>query len=111
MKFILTILGGVFGLMGFAVTWKDVVASDRPWHVIGEIWFAWAPTSLQVSEAIISRYIDPCGLLISLDCQPFLWHPVISTLLGFYAAPTFLVIGFGLILLSRWLRLRKRKGA
>ena len=110
MKFILTILGGVFGLMGLAVTWKDVVASDRPWHVIGEIWFAWAPTSLQVSEAIISRYIDPCGLLISLDCQPFLWHPVISTLLGFYAAPTFLIVGFGLILLSRWLRLRKRKG-
>ena len=85
------------------------MASDRPWHVIGEIWFQWAPTSLQVSESIISRYIDPCGLVVALDCAPFLWHPVISTALQWYAAPVFLLLGFVLMVLGRWLGKRKKK--
>ena len=29
---------------------------------IGEFWFALSPTSLQISEAVVSRYFDPCSL-------------------------------------------------
>ncbi|MGC6485851.1 MAG: hypothetical protein ACON4P_09300 [Candidatus Puniceispirillales bacterium] len=111
MKTLLTMLGIIFGLLGLAATWKDVVADDRPWHLIGEVWFDWAPTSLQVTEAIVSRYIDPCGLLISLNCAPFIWHPGVSTVLSWYAAPTFILTGFGLVVLGRWLGLRKKKKA
>ena len=39
------------------------MASDRPRHVIGEVWFEWAPTSLQVSESIVSRYVDPLRIV------------------------------------------------
>jgi hypothetical protein len=50
----------------------------------------WHPGSLQVTEAIISRYIDPCGLLVALNCTPFLWHPLIATLLSWPAG----LVGF-----------------
>ena len=49
-------------------------------------------TTLQASESIISRYIDPCGVITALDCTPFLWHPIISTILGWPAA--LVMIGF-----------------
>ena len=111
MKYVLTIIGIIFGCLGLAATWKDVMAPDRSWHVVGEVWFEWAPTSLQITETVISRYIDPCGLLVSLDCEPFLWHPVISVLLGWYAAPVFILLGLGFALSGRWLGLRKKKKA
>jgi len=101
MRTIATLLGYVFFALSLLATFMDVMAGDRPWHVIGEVWFQWAPTSLQVSESIISRYIDPCGLFVSLDCAPFLWHPVISTALQWYAAPVFLLLGFGLLVYGR----------
>ena len=111
MRYIATLFGIIIFALGLAASYKDVMASDRPWHVIGEVWFEWAPTSLQVSESIISRYVDPCGLFISLDCGPFLWHPVISTALQWYAAPVFLLLGFILMVLGRWLGKRKGKKA
>ena len=111
MRYIATLFGIIIFALGLAASYKDVMASDRPWHVIGEVWFEWAPTSLQVSESIISRYVDPCGLFISLDCAPFLWHPVISTALQWYAAPVFLLLGFILMVLGRWLGKRKGKKA
>ena len=111
MKYIATLFGIILFALGLATSYKDVMASDRSWHVIGEVWFEWAPTSLQVSESIISRYIDPCGLFISLDCAPFLWHPVISTALQWYAAPVFLLLGLILMVLGRWLGKRKGKKA
>ena len=38
--------------------------------------------SLQLTEAVIDRYIDPCGLFLRLGCSPFLWHPMIATTLA-----------------------------
>ena len=91
MKYVFTILGIIFGLLGLAATIKDITTPDQPWVVVGRLWFEWSPSSLQVTEAIISRYIDPCGLFVSLDCAPFLWHPVLATLLNWYAVPVFFV--------------------
>ncbi|XDZ66670.1 hypothetical protein AB8880_04555 [Alphaproteobacteria bacterium LSUCC0684] len=86
---------------------KDLMDDGRSWYLIGEIWYEWAPTSLQVSESIISRYIDPCGLLVSLNCEPFLWHPFISSILVLPAAPSFIITSLLLILAHRWFK-RKR---
>ena len=30
---------------------------------IGQMWYKFAPNSLQIAEAIVSRYIDPCSSL------------------------------------------------
>ena len=84
----------------FAITiaaglmWQDFV-SDNPSVLLGQIWFEIAPQSLQVSEAIIERYIDPCGLVPALGCAP-LWHPVIATILQCPAVLCFSVFAVGL---------------
>ena len=106
MKWILYLVGGVFLALGAAVTVTDVLNSERSWHRVGEIWFEWSPASLQMAESVISRYIDPCGLIVALNCEPFLWHPAISWILTGYAAPVFLAFGFFLLLIGRWLARR-----
>ena len=68
---------------------------------LGQFWFYFAPNSLQVAEAIVSRYIDPCSALEILNCSGFIWHPLISSILLLPAAPffallSFLFIGFGI---------------
>ena len=56
---------------------------------IGQVWYKYAPSSLQIAEAIVSRYIDPCSSLEILNCSGFVWHPVVSTFLIFPAGLTF----------------------
>ena len=80
---------GFAGLTGFVI-WQDLNSPFSASVVIGKIWYGAHPRSLQVSEAIISRYIDPCGLIVALDCTPFLWHPLIATLLSWPAG----LVGF-----------------
>ena len=80
---------GCAGLTGFVI-WQDLNSPFSASMVIGKIWYGGHPESLQVSEAIISRYIDPCGLFVALDCTPFLWHPLIATLLNWPAG----LVGF-----------------
>ena len=67
---------------------------------LGQFWFYFAPNSLQIAEAIVSRYIDPCSALEVLNCSGFIWHPFISSILLLPAAPfmafiSFIFIGFG----------------
>ena len=80
------ISAALFGLLAFYVIWLDVTNDMSPSIVLGQFWFEHHSVSLQVGEAIISRYIDPCGLIVALNCEPFLWHPVIASLLGWPAA-------------------------
>lgn len=110
MKYIFIILGVIFGLLGFAATIKDITTPDEPWIIVGRLWFEWSPSSLQVVEAVISRYIDPCGLIVSLNCSPFLWHPVIATVLNWYAVPVFFLLAVIFSALGRYLSKRKKKG-
>jgi len=67
---------------------------------LGEIWFYFAPNSLQVAETIVSRYIDPCSSLNILNCSGFIWHPFISSILVLPAAPFFALLSFLLIKLG-----------
>jgi len=83
------ILGYLFGLVALYAMWRDMTMNSDASIVLGQFWFESHPGSLQVTEAIVSRYIDPCGLIMSLRCEPFLWHPMIVMLLGW---PTALVM-------------------
>jgi uncharacterized membrane protein YdjX (TVP38/TMEM64 family) len=67
---------------------------------LGEIWFYFAPNSLQVAETIVSRYIDPCSSLDIFNCSGFVWHPFISSILVLPAAPFFALLSFLLIKLG-----------
>ena len=86
-----------FGLIFFAMSVLGIY-SDILLHIdgglgytqIGQIWYKYAPNSLQIAEAIVSRYIDPCSSLDFLKCSGFVWHPIISTFLIF---PTGLAFG------------------
>ena len=66
-----------------------------------QLWFYFSPSTLQLTEAIISRYIDPCSALDVLNCSGFIWHPFITFILSLPAAIvlamfSFLFIAFGL---------------
>ena len=82
--------------------YTDLTDGEAGFTDVGYLWFQLAPDSLQISEAIISRYIDPCGLFVSLDCEPFLWHPAISFFLLLPAAPFFIGVTALLILLRKY---------
>jgi len=76
-------------LAGSAATfaiWQDLTNSYSASVSLGRLWYQHSPTSLQTSESIISRYIDPCGLITAFDCSPFLWHPIIVNILTWPAA-------------------------
>ena len=85
-----------FGLIFFAISvlgmYLDVLLhfnGNVGYTQIGQIWYKYAPNSLQIAEAIVSRYIDPCSSLEILNCSGFVWHPIISTFLIFPTGLTF----------------------
>ena len=84
--------GLIFFVMSVLGIYLDVllhIDSNVGFTQIGQIWYRYAPDSLQMSEAIVSRYIDPCSSLELLNCSGFVWHPIISTFLIFPAGLTF----------------------
>ena len=85
----LRIFGYLIGLTALYAMWLDLSVSDEPSKVLGQFWFEYHASSLQITEAVVSRYLDPCGLIVPLGCEPFLWHPVLVTVLGW---PTALVL-------------------
>ena len=107
------IFGYMIGLMALYVMWLDLSVTDEPSKVLGQFWFEHHATSLQITEAVISRYIDPCGLIVPLGCEPFLWHPVLVTVLGWPTALVLLLMtGFflGIARLMRGSSERKIRG-
>ena len=93
-SFILTLVSNYFDIL-LQIENKNEITQ------LGQFWFYFAPNSLQIAEAIVSRYIDPCSALEVLNCSGFIWHPFISSVLLFPAAPFLAVlssifIGFGI---------------
>tara|TARA_B100000575_G_scaffold240859_1_gene203728 strand:+ start:48 stop:389 length:342 start_codon:yes stop_codon:yes gene_type:complete len=88
-----------FGLIFFTISvfgiyldiWLHIDGSNG-YTQIGQIWYKYAPNSLQIAEAFVSRYIDPCSSLEILNCSGFVWHPIISTFLIFPAGLTFAIL-------------------
>ena len=101
---ILILVGISFFLLTLVSNYFDIALQlDKKAEItqLGQLWFYFSPNSLQLTEAIISRYIDPCSALDVLNCSGFIWHPFISFILSLPAAPflailSFLFIGFGL---------------
>jgi hypothetical protein len=84
-RILLRILAVTCAGMTSLVIWQDLSAPSNASKPLGRIWHDLHSGSLQVSEAVVSRFIDPCGLFIALDCTPFLWHPLIASFLGWPA--------------------------
>jgi len=103
MKFVFNIFAAFFFFgAGYAV-WQDLTNIYSASAPLGKLWYANHPGSLQVVEAVVSRYIDPCSLVRALDCSPFLWHPLVSTVLGWPAA----LVLIGLCMIFYWLSLSR----
>jgi len=96
--------GYLVGLVALYAMWLDLTMTSQPSIVLGQFWFERHAPSLQVTEAVISRYVDPCGLIVSLGCEPFLWHPVIATLLGWPTAMVLLLLTAMLLGMARLMR-------
>ena len=106
---LLRIIGYGFGLVALYAIWLDLSSTDAPSIVLGQFWSDRHLISLMIGEAVVSRYIDPCGLIVALGCAPFLWHPVIATLLGWPAALVFLLLISSFSGLARLLRGRAER--
>ena len=107
------IFGYLIGLTALYAMWLDLSVTDEPSKVLGQFWFEYHASSLQITEAIVSRYVDPCGLIVPLGCEPFLWHPVMVTVLGWPTALVLLLLtGFflGIARLMRGSGERKIRG-
>jgi hypothetical protein len=101
MKYVFNIFAIFFFFgAGYAI-WKDLTNIYTASVPLGKLWYSNNPESLQFTEAFVSRYIDPCSLVRALDCSPFLWHPFVSTVLGWPAA----LVLIGLCMIFYWLSL------
>ncbi|MBO6784194.1 MAG: hypothetical protein JJ899_13115 [Alphaproteobacteria bacterium] len=93
------IIGWIFLIAAIAVLVRDVLTTIDAGAVMfiaaGELWFSLHQDSLQLAEPAIARHVPWIG--------PWLWHPVISTILTWPAVVVFGVPG----LLLSWL-FRKR---
>jgi hypothetical protein len=98
-KVIGRIIGWLMLLAALAVLGRDLVVGYRTGVlapvVVGQLWFDLDRASLNLVQAVIQRYLTP-----------WLWDPVVTTFLFFWAAPTLAVPG----LLLLWL-CRRRRGA
>ena len=74
---------------------------SKSWYsiLLGELWFMIAPEGLNLTQAIVQRYITPT-----------LWDPVILTMLLWPAWLVFLVPGLVLLLLFRKRRKAEKRG-
>jgi hypothetical protein len=94
MRFIGRLVGWILMFVGLALLARDtaatIVGHQLQFAVLGELLFKVAPGALNLAQAVIQRYI-----------HPYLWDPVIVTVLLWWAAPVFFVPGALLVLLCR----------
>ena len=97
---VLCVLGWVLALSAGFVLGAELVsfAGTGKYHIIaaGELWFELHSGSLNLSQAVIQRYL-----------HPWLWEPAIVTVLR---APAWALFGVpGLALIGLWVVKRKEK--
>ena len=68
MKYFFRIIATLAGLVAAYAIWQDLTSSYSASAPLGRLWYLYSPTTLQAAESIISRYVDPCGLITALDC-------------------------------------------
>ena len=105
-SYFFVIVTGLILILALSLDVNLLINSEESFSTIGELWYRLSPTSLQISEVIVSRYIDPCNNFNQLNCGPFLWHPIISSILLFPATITFFI---GTLFWLLILRMTKKK--
>ena len=109
-RFLLNILYISFFFLSFWYFVTDRLQQKENATLLGETWFNNAPTSLQLAEVVIDRYVDPCSLISLLGCPSFLWHPTISSILQLPTSLFFFILAVFILFLNRLLpRKRGRK--
>ena len=101
-SFILTLISNYFDII-LQIEGKNEITQ------LGQFWFHFAPNSLQITESIVSRYVDPCSALDILDCSGFIWHPFISSILLMPAAPILALLSIVFIAIGLKKSVRKRE--
>jgi hypothetical protein len=80
------LIGWVLILVGIGMLTHDLLdwLSTKVWAplVLGELWYSLAPGSLNMLQRIVEA-----------DIAPFLWDPVITTILFCWAFAVFIVLG------------------
>jgi hypothetical protein len=94
MRLVGRLAGWVLVFTGLGLLARDIAASIAAHQlhlaVLGELIFKAAPGALNLAQAVIQRYV-----------HPYLWDPVIVTVLLWWAAPVAFVPGALLVLLCR----------
>jgi len=94
MRTLLRAIGWIFLAIALVLLGRDLIllATEGRFDpmALGFLWHELHSSSLQLAEAAISRYL-----------HPFLWHPVISTVLLWPAFAVFAVLGGVLVFLGR----------
>ena len=80
------LIGWMVFLAGLAVLARDafVWIETKQWAPIalGQLWYNLSPSSLNLVQAVVQRYI-----------HPFLWDPIIVTILLWWAFAVLVVLG------------------
>jgi len=88
------LIGWTFFLAGLAVLVRDVLVwiDTKHWAPIalGQLWFDLHRSSLNLVQAVVQRYI-----------HPFLWDPIIVTILLCWAFAVLMVLGVAILALAR----------
>tara|TARA_B100000767_G_C19575877_1_gene455228 strand:+ start:345 stop:704 length:360 start_codon:yes stop_codon:yes gene_type:complete len=92
MQFIFRFLSFAFACMAIWQFIADRMSGAAYSTILGQVWFSNSPSSLQIAEAVVERYMDPCSVILFLGCSPFLWHPGISTILRWPAVLVFAAV-------------------
>jgi hypothetical protein len=96
------LIGWIIFLAGVSVLVRDVLIwiDTKQWAPIslGQLWFDLSRSSLNLVQAVVQRYI-----------HPFLWDPIIVTILLCWAFAVLMVFGL-LILALSGRRARRRSG-
>jgi hypothetical protein len=87
------LIGWIVFLAGLAVLARDgfVWIETKQWAPIalGQLWYNLSPSSLNLVQAVVQRYI-----------HPFLWDPIIVTVLLWWAFAVLMVLGLVILVLS-----------
>ena len=87
------LIGWVVFLAGLSVLVRDVLvwSDTKRWAplALGQLWFDLNPSSLNLVQAVVQRYI-----------HPFLWDPIIVAILLCWAFAVLMVLGLLILALS-----------
>jgi hypothetical protein len=87
------LIGWFFFLAGVSVLVRDVLVwiDTKRWAplVLGQLWYDLSRSSLNLVQAVVQRYI-----------HPFLWDPIIVTILLWWAFAVLMVLGLLILAFS-----------